>query len=44
MAKFKQVGAQAELITRSKRGHDLNGIDKDVADMTDWFDKHLAKK
>jgi acetyl esterase/lipase len=41
--KLKKAGVQAELLTRSKRGHDFNGIEKDVADMTDWFDKHLKK-
>jgi acetyl esterase/lipase len=43
IARFKQVGVKAELITRPDRGHDLNGIDKDIAAMTDWFDKNLAK-
>lgn len=41
--KLRKSGVQAELITRPKRGHDLNGLEKDVADMTDWFDKHLKK-
>jgi|GEM_PF-93666 len=43
VARFKEAGVSVELITRPKRGHDLNGLDKDVADMTDWFDKHLAR-
>lgn len=42
--KFKQAGVKAELITRPKRGHDLNGIGKDLVDMTNWFDEHLKKK
>lgn len=41
--KLKKAGVQAELITRPKRDHDFNGIEKDVADMTDWFDKQLKK-
>lgn len=43
IAKFKEAGVPAELITCPNRGHDLNGIEKDVANMTDWFDTHLAK-
>jgi acetyl esterase/lipase len=42
--KLKQQGVTAELLTRPKRGHDFNGVDKDVAAMVDWFDKHLGKK
>ena len=44
VAKLKEAGATAELLTRPKRGHDFNGIDKDVEAMVDWFDKHLGKK
>lgn len=43
VAKLKEAGVRAELLTRPKRGHDLNGIEKDVAAMTDWFDEHLNK-
>lgn len=43
VAKFNECGVRAELLTRPKRGHDLNGIDKDVAAMADWFDEHLKK-
>lgn len=41
VAKFKELGVEAELLTRPKRGHDFLGIDKDVVAITDWFDKHL---
>jgi acetyl esterase/lipase len=44
VAKLKDVGVEAELLTRPKRGHDFNGIDKDVTAMVDWFDKHLKTK
>jgi acetyl esterase/lipase len=44
VAKLKKAGVRAELVTRKGRGHDFNGIDKDVAAMTDWFDEHLKKK
>lgn len=44
VAKLKEAGVRAELITRQGRGHDFAGIDKDVAAMTDWFDEHLKKK
>jgi dipeptidyl aminopeptidase/acylaminoacyl peptidase len=43
VGKFKEVGVRSELLTRPKRGHDLVGIEKDVAAMTDWFDEHLKK-
>lgn len=43
VARFKSVGVPAKLLPRSKRGHDLNGLEQDVADMTDWFDAHLKK-
>jgi acetyl esterase/lipase len=41
IARLKEVGVTAELITRPNRGHDFNGIEQDVAAMTDWFDTHL---
>lgn len=44
VAKLKEQGVKAELLTRPNRGHDFNGIDKDVAAMVDWFDKHLGKE
>jgi acetyl esterase/lipase len=44
VTKLKEQGVTAELLTRPKRGHDFNGIDKDVEAMVDWFDKYLGKK
>jgi acetyl esterase/lipase len=44
MARFKEAGVTAELVVRKGRGHDFANGDKDVAAMTDWFDKHLGKK
>jgi acetyl esterase/lipase len=43
VARFGEVGVRAELITRPQRGHDFNGIEADVAAMTDWFDTRLTK-
>jgi len=43
VAKLKEVGVRAELITRPGRGHDFNGVEKDIDDMTNWFDEHLKK-
>jgi acetyl esterase/lipase len=43
VAKLKEQGVTAELLTRPKRGHDFNGIEKDVEAMVDWFDKQLKK-
>lgn len=42
--KLKELGVEAELLTRPKRGHDFFGIDKDVIAITDWFDKHLKSE
>lgn len=41
--KLKKAGVTAELLTRVGRGHDLNGLEADVVDMTNWFDKYLKK-
>lgn len=41
VARLKELGVQAEWLTRPKRGHDFNGIEKDVDAMVAWFDKHL---
>lgn len=44
IAKLKEAGVPAELLVRKGRGHDFNGIDKDIAAMLDWFDKYLQKR
>jgi acetyl esterase/lipase len=43
VVKLKEAGVRAELITRKGRGHDFNGIEQDISDITDWFDEHLKK-
>jgi acetyl esterase/lipase len=41
VAKLKAAGVTAELVSREGRGHDFTDVDKDLAVMVDWFDKHL---
>jgi len=41
VAKFKECGVPCELVVKAKAGHGWAGIDKDVALLADWFDKHL---
>jgi acetyl esterase/lipase len=43
VGKFKEQGVTSELIVRKGRGHDFNGIDKDLDAMINWFDEHLKK-
>jgi len=42
--KLKEVGVPAELINRPGKAHGWPQIEKDLVPMSDWFDKHLAKK
>jgi acetyl esterase/lipase len=44
VAKVKDAGGTAELVVKKGGGHGWPGVEKDVAAMADWFDKHLKKK
>jgi acetyl esterase/lipase len=44
IAKLKEAGVPAELVTKRGAVHGWPGMDKDVATMADWFDKHLRAK
>ena len=39
-----KAGGQAELITMKGYGHTWPGIDKEVGQIADWFDKQLVRK
>jgi acetyl esterase/lipase len=41
VAKFKEVGAPAELIVKPRAGHGWADLASDMAKIADWFDKHL---
>jgi acetyl esterase/lipase len=41
VAKFKELGVPCELVAKTGLGHGWKGIEKDVATLADWFDKHL---
>ena len=41
VAKFKDVGVPCELVVKPKAGHGWAGMEKDIATLADWFDKHL---
>jgi acetyl esterase/lipase len=41
IAKFKEAGVPCELVVKPGAGHGWKGLDKDVATLADWFDKHL---
>jgi acetyl esterase/lipase len=43
IAKFKEVGVPAKLVTKPKAVHGWPDMVKDVAILADWFDTHLAK-
>jgi acetyl esterase/lipase len=41
MAKYKEQGVPFELVVKKGGGHGWAGMDKDIAILADWFDKHL---
>lgn len=41
IAKFKEVKVPCELVVKKGAGHGWLGLDKDIATLADWFDKHL---
>jgi acetyl esterase/lipase len=43
IAKLKELGVAAELVTRQDAGHTWPGMGKDFAVVGDWFDKQLGK-
>ena len=43
IAKFKEVGVPAELITKKGAAHGWKDLPKDLASFADWFDRHLKK-
>jgi acetyl esterase/lipase len=44
IAKLKEAGVPAELVTKKGAGHGWPDLGKDMATLADWFDKHLLKK
>jgi acetyl esterase/lipase len=44
IAKLKESGVQAELVTRPGLAHGWNGMEKDMKPVADWFDMYLLKK
>jgi len=40
---FKKSGVQTNLVVKKGAGHGWLGIDKDVNQLVDWFDKYLKK-
>ena len=44
IAKLKEFDVPCELVVKKGADHGWAGIDKDMATIADWFDKHLAKK
>ena len=43
VAKLKKAGVPAELIVKKGANHIWPSMDKDMARLVDWFDKHLKK-
>jgi acetyl esterase/lipase len=43
VASLKKAGVPAELVVKKGKGHSWIGMDKDMATILDWFDKHLKK-
>lgn len=43
ITKLKSVNVPAELVTKPGAAHGWPGLDKDLATLADWFDKHLKK-
>jgi acetyl esterase/lipase len=45
LAKLKKAGVATELVVKKKAGHGWAiGMEKDIAALGDWFDRHLKKK
>jgi len=44
VAKLKDAGGTAELVVKKGGGHGWPDVDRDIATLADWFDKHLKKK
>ena len=44
VAAYKKVGVPCELVTKVGGDHGWAGIDKDIAQFADWFDKYLPAK
>jgi acetyl esterase/lipase len=44
VARLKDAGVPAELVVKKGQSHGWPGIDKDLATLADWFDKHLLEK
>ncbi len=42
IAKLKEAGVEAELVTKPGAAHGWSGIDKDIVVFADWFDKKLG--
>ncbi|MCI0642123.1 MAG: alpha/beta hydrolase [Gemmataceae bacterium] len=43
VAKYKEVGAEAELVVRKGAAHGWPSLVKDLSHFADWFDRHLKK-
>jgi acetyl esterase/lipase len=43
IARLKESGVPAELVVKPGAGHGWANMDRDLATIADWFDKHLAK-
>ncbi|MBL8821721.1 MAG: alpha/beta hydrolase [Planctomycetia bacterium] len=44
IAKLKENNVVCELVVKPGKAHGWAGIDKDLVIISDWFDKHVAKK
>jgi acetyl esterase/lipase len=44
VARLKEAGVPAELIVKKGQAHGWQGMDKDLALLADWFDRHLLDK
>jgi acetyl esterase/lipase len=44
VARLKEAGVAAELVTKSGAAHGWPNIDKDMPTIADWFDRHLARR
>jgi dipeptidyl aminopeptidase/acylaminoacyl peptidase len=42
-AKLEKAGVESRLIVKKGAGHGWPGIDKDISQFADWFDRHLRK-
>ncbi len=44
VGRLKAAGVPAELVVKRGAGHGWKGLDKDMAILADWFDRHLRAK